>query len=323
MKIIRMHEYGEPSVMRLEDGPLPEPDAGMVRVKADYIGVNFIDIQQRSGQYRVPLPFTPGVEAAGIVDALGDGVTDFQLGQRVVFGFGVKAAYAEYSVAAADKLVPVPDKMDLALATAGLTQGMTAHFLSHDTFPLEPGHTALVHAAAGGTGQLLVQMAKMRGARVIGTVSTPQKLEIAKAAGADEVILYSQQDFEAETKRLTDGRGVDVVYDAVGKDTFEKSLNCLRPRGYMVFYGQASGPVPPFDVLSLGARGSLYITRPTLGHYTATGEETRRRASDVFNWMLAGKLAVTIDRTFPLAEAPTAHTVLAGRATQGKVLLVP
>lgn len=322
MKIIRVHEYGGPEIMRLEDAPIPEPGTGMVRVKIEAIGLNFIDIYQRSGLYRPTLPFTPGQEAAGTVDAVGAGVTEFAVGDRVGYGF-TPGAYAEYALVPVEKLIPIPNEVDTRTAAAILLQGMTAHYLSHDTFPLERTHTALIHAAAGGTGQLLVQIAKIRGARVIGTVSTPEKAATARRAGADEVIIYTEQDFEAETKRLTEGRGVDVVYDSVGKDTFDKSLNCLRPRGYMVLFGQSSGPVPPIDPQILNPKGSLFLTRPSLGHYLLTREEMLRRASDLFRWVSQGELHVMIDRTYPLAEAAEAHRALDGRLTQGKVLLIP
>jgi NADPH:quinone reductase len=322
MKLVRVHEYGGPDVMQLEDAPVPEPGAGMVRVKAEAIGLNFIDIYQRSGVYKPPLPFTPGQEAAGVVDAVGEGVTEFAVGDRVAYCF-ILGAYAEYAIVPAAKLVPVPDEVDMQTAAALLLQGMTAHYLTHDTFPLERTHTTLIHAAAGGTGQLLVQIARICGARVIGTVSTQEKASTVRHIGADEVIIYSEQDFEAEVKRLTDGRGVDVVYDSVGKNTFDKSLNCLRPRGYMVLFGQSSGPVPPFDPQTLNAKGSLFLTRPTLGHYTATRDEVLARASDLFRWVGQGELRVSIDSTFPLAEAADAHRALDGRTTMGKVLLIP
>ena len=322
MKLIRIHEYGGPDIMQLEDAPVPDPGAGTVRVKIEAIGLNFIDIYQRSGAYKPALPFTPGQEAAGTVDAIGEGVTEFAVGDRVAYAFTL-GAYAEYAVVPAAKLVPVPDEVDTLTAAALLLQGMTAHYLTHDTFSLERTHTALVHAAAGGTGQLLVQIAKICGARVIGTVSTQEKASTAMRLGADEVIIYTEQDFEAEVKRLTEGRGVDVVYDSVGKNTFDKSLNTLRPRGYMVLFGQSSGPVAPIDPQILNGKGSLFLTRPTLGHYTATRNELLARASDLFRWVGQGELQVNIDRTYPLAEAAEAHRVLDGRMTQGKVLLIP
>jgi NADPH2:quinone reductase len=322
MKLIRVHEFGGPEIMQLEDAPVPEPKPGTVRVKIEAIGLNFIDIYQRSGLSKPPLPFTPGQEAAGTVDAVGEGVKDFSVGDRVGYSFTL-GAYAEYAVVPADKLVPIPDEVDTRLAAALLLQGMTAHYLTHDTFPLERTHTALIHAAAGGTGQLLVQVAKICGARVIGTVSTQEKASTAMRAGADEVINYAEQDFEAEVKRITEGRGVDVVYDSVGRNTFDKSINCLRPRGYLVLFGHSSGPVAPVDPLMLNTRGSLFLTRPSLGHYTATRVEILARASDLFRWVTQGELQVNIDRTYPLAQAADAHRALDGRTTQGKVLLIP
>ncbi len=322
MKIIRIHEQGGPEVMHLEDAAIPEPGPGMARVKIEAIGVNFIDIYHRNGQYKVALPFTPGMEAAGTVEAVGEGVSLVKPGERVVYAM-TPGAYAEYAVVPAERLVPIPGDMDSRTAASLLLQGMTAHYLTHDTFPLQPGHKALIHAAAGASGQLVVQVAKRRGAYVIGTVSTEQKAEVARQAGVDAVILYTQQDFEAEVKRLTDGKGVDVVYDSVGKDTFDKSLNCLRPRGYMVLCGQASGNVPPFDPQTLNAKGSLFLTRPMLAHYLQTRDELLRRAGDVLNWAARGELKVRIDRTFSLAEAAEAHKALAGRGTMGKLLLVP
>jgi NADPH2:quinone reductase len=322
MKAIRVHTIGGPEVLQFEDVEVPQPRAGEVRVKIHAAGVNYIDTYQRSGLYHVPLPFTPGQEAAGVVDAVGAGVTEFKPGDRVVYASAL-GAYAEYAVVSAERVVAVPDAMDTQHAAAVMLQGMTAHYLACDTFPLKPGDTALIHAAAGGVGLLLTQIAKLRGARVIGTVSTEDKAALAKQMGADEVILYTQTDFETAVKQLTDGKGVDVVYDSVGKTTFDKSLNCLRPRGYLVLFGQSSGPVPPFDPQVLNAKGSLFLTRPTLGHYTRTREELLRRANDLFAWMRAGKLHVRIDCTFPLAEAAQAHRTLQSRTTKGKILLIP
>ena len=322
MKAIRVHEPGDASVMRLEDIALPEPSAGQVRLKITAAGVNFIDSYQRSGAYKLDLPFTPGMEGAGVVDAAGEGVTAFAPGDRAAFGFTL-GSYAEYAVVPAEKLVPVPEGVDLKLAAGALLQGMTAHYLSHSTFPLEPGQTALIHAAAGGTGALLVQMAKHRGARVIGTAGSPEKAQVAREAGADEVILYRETDFEAEVKRLTDGRGVDVVYDSVGRDTFDKGLNLLRRRGMMVLFGQSSGAVAPVDPQTLNAKGSIFLTRPSLGHYTATQAEMLERAAAVFGGMRDGWLKLRIDRALPLAQAADAHIALTSRATIGKVLLLP
>lgn len=322
MHAIRMHGYGGPEVLRYEEAPLPEPGVGEARVKIDAVGVNYVDIYQRRGQYPDPLPVTPGREAAGVVDVVGPGVSDVQPGARVVYAMHV-GSYAEYAVVPAWKLVPIPEALDERLAAAAMLQGLTAHYLTHSTYPLQLGDTALVHAAAGGVGLLLVQMAKRRGAWVIGTVSTGEKACLAREAGADEVILYTEVDFEAETKRLTNGRGVNVVYDSVGQTTFDKSLDCLRPRGYLVLYGQSSGPVPPLNPQVLSTKGSLYLTRPNLMHYTLDRAELLKRAGDLFDWITAGKLTVRIDTTFSLAEATLAHRYLEERRTRGKVLLIP
>jgi len=322
MKAIRVHEFGGPEVLSYEDVPLPEPGPGEARVRIEVAGVNFIDVYHRTGLYPGQLPITLGVEGAGVVDAVGPGVSEVRPGDRVAYAMQ-PGSYAEYAVVQAWKLVPVPDDLETRQAAAVMLQGMTAHYLSHSTYPLKPGDTALVHAAAGGVGHLLVQMARRRGARVIGTVSTEEKARLAREAGADEVILYTQVDFEEEVRRLTGGRGVHVVYDSVGKTTFDKSLNCLARRGYLVLYGQSSGPVGPFDPQILNAKGSLFLTRPSLGHYVADRGELLGRASDLFAWMIAGELQVRIDRTFPLAEAGEAHRYLEGRQTKGKVLLIP
>lgn len=322
MKAIRVHQFGEADTMRYEEAPLPEPKAGEVRIQLAAAGLNFIDIYHRSGAYAMPTPFIPGLEGAGTVDAVGAGVTDLRPGDRVAYP-SQPSSYAEYVVVPADRTVPVPDDIDLNTAAAAMLQGMTAHYYATSTYPIQPGDKVLVHAAAGGVGQLLVQMAKLRGGWVVGTVSTEEKARVAKAAGADEVIRYTEQDFEEEVKRLTEGRGVDVVYDSVGKTTFDKSLNCLRPRGYMVLCGQASGAVPPIDPQILNQRGSLYLTRPSLGPYIATREELLQRAEDIFGWIQAGKLKVQVDQTFPLAEAAEAHRYMEARKTKGKVLLIP
>jgi NADPH2:quinone reductase len=322
MKAIRIHEHGGPEVLRYEDVPAPSPGAGQAAVRMEAAGVNFIDIYFRTGLYKTDLPFTCGQEAAGVVTAVGPDVANVKAGDRVAY-CGVQGAYAEQAVVPAARLVKVPDGVETKVAAALMVQGMTVHYLTHSTFALAAGHTALIHAAAGGVGLLLVQVAKMLGARVIGTCSTPEKAERARQAGADEVILYSKQDFQAEVKRLTDNRGVDVVYDGVGKATWEGSLNCLRPRGMLVFFGNASGPVPPFDPLLLSKHGSLFVTRPTLAHYVATREELEKRSSDLFSWAAAGKLKVHIGVTLPLAEAAEAQRRLAGRETSGKVLLLP
>jgi NADPH2:quinone reductase len=322
MKTVRVHQYGGLEALKYEDVPLPEPKEGEARVKIEAIGVNFIDIYHRIGGYQGSLPLTLGQEAAGTVDAVGPNVTEVKPGDRVVFA-SVQGAYAEYAIAPAWRLVPIPSAVSAQQATAVMLQGMTAHYLTFSTYPLKEGETALVHAAGGGTGQLLVQIAKRRGARVIGTVSTEEKAMLARQAGIDEVILYTQVDFEAEVKRLTNNKGVDVVYDSVGKDTFDKSLNCLRKRGYMVLYGASSGAVPPLDPQTLNAKGSIFLTRPFLGHYTSDRAELLWRVNDLFDWIAAGELKVRIDRTFPLSESAEAHRYLEGRQSKGKILLIP
>ena len=321
MKAVRVHAHGGPEVLSVDDVPVPEPGPGQARVKIAAAGVNFIDTYHRKGLYRGQLPLTLGQEAAGTVDALGDGVTEVRLGDRVVYA-SVQGSDAEYAVVPAARLVPIPSGVSFEQAAAAMLQGLTAHYLATSTFPLKPGDTALVHAAAGGVGHLLVQIAKLRGARVIGTAST-SKLELARTAGADEVIDYTKEDFEAEVKRLTGGQGLPVVYDSVGATTFDKSLRCLRPRGYMVLYGQSSGPVPPLDPQVLNSGGSLYLTRPTLGHYIATREELQQRADELFGWIAAGQVEVRIDKSFPLAQVAEAHRYLEDRQTKGKVLLMP
>lgn len=322
MKAIRVHQYGGVEVMKYEDIPVPEPGAGEARVKIEAIGLNYIDVYQRTGLYQLKLPFTLGMEAAGVVDAVGGNVTDVKVGDRVAYSM-VPGAYAEYAVIPSSRLVPVPKNIESRSAAATMLQGKTAHYLTHSTYPLKTGDTALVHAAAGGVGLLLVQIAKRRGATVFGTVSTDEKARLAREAGADEIILYTEKDFVGEVKRLTNGRGLNVVYDSVGQSTFEKSLDCLRPRGYMVLFGASSGPVPPFNLGTLAAKGSLFVTRPTLAHYAITREELLQRANDLFNWIAAGQLKLRIDKTFPLAEATEAHRQLEGRKTTGKVLLIP
>lgn len=322
MKAILVHEPGGPEAMRYEDAPLPEPKAGEARVKIEAIGVNFIDIYHRTGQYKLDRPFTPGSEAAGVVDAVGEGVTEVKKGDRVAYAMQI-GAYAEYAIVPAWKLVSVPDTVESETAAAVLLQGMTAHYLTHSTFPVEPGHSVLIQAAAGGVGLLLTQMAKRRGAYVIGTVSTEEKEQLARKAGADAIIRYTEQDFVKETKRLTDGKGVHVVYESVGKTTFEGSLDSLRPRGYLVLFGQSSGAVPPFDPQILNAKGSLFLTRPSLGPYVADRDELLWRAGDLFRWIADGELDVRIDRTVPLAEVAEAHRALENRETSGKVVLIP
>jgi NADPH2:quinone reductase len=322
MQAIRVSATGGPDALRLEDIPTPDPGPGQVRIKVETVGVNFVEIYQRKGQYKLPLPFTPGGEAAGTVDALGPDVTDIHIGERVAT-VDARGSYAQYALVQADHAVPLPDGVSAEIAAAVMTQGVTAHFLTHSVFRLEAGQTALVHAAAGGVGQLLVQIAKKRGARVIGTAGSVEKAQIARDLGADEIILYNETDFEAETKRLTNGSGVDVVYDSVGRTTFERGLNVLKPRGLMALFGQSSGPVAPLDPQILNAKGSLYLTRPTYRDYLATREELLWRAQDIFGWIAAGELRIRIDKTFPLAEAPAAHQYLEDRKTQGKVVLRP
>lgn len=322
MRAVRIHETGGPEVLRLEtiDDPIPGPGEAVVRVEA--VGVNFIEIYVRKGIYPAPLPSTPGEEGAGTVTAVGPGVTHVGVGDRVV-SYNLKGSYAERAVVAADRLVAVPDDVSTRDAAAVLLQGMTAHYLVTSVYALQPGDTCLVHAAAGGVGLLLCQMAKRRNAIVIGTVSSEEKATLAREAGADEVILYTQQDFVAEVARITRGKLVQVVYDSVGATTFEKSLACIAPRGMMALFGQSSGVVPPFDPLLLLRRGSLFMTRPTIAHYAASRDELVWRAGDVLGWVRDGSLAVRIDRALPLAEAAEAHRALEGRRTTGKVLLVP
>jgi NADPH2:quinone reductase len=304
------------------DLPVPQPRPNQALVKLAAAGVNYIDVYLREGRYPAQLPFVLGQEGAGVVTSVGAEVYSVRPGDRVAWT-SVLGAYAEYAAVPADRLVTIPKGVSDNQAAAAMLQGMTAHYLSHDTYPLKRGETALVHAAAGGVGLLLVQMAHAIGARVIATVSTGQKAALAREAGADEVILYTEADFEAETKRLTGGRGVDVVYDSVGKTTFDKGLNVLRPRGMMVLYGGSSGPVPPFDLVALSQKGSLYVTRPSLGSYIATREELLARSGALFAMIGAGTLRLRIEHTYPLAEARQAHRDLEGRKTTGKLLLIP
>lgn len=299
---------------------MPEPGPGQARVKVAAVGINFIEIYQRSGQYKQPLPWTPGGEAAGVVDAVGPGVTGVKVGDRVATSTFV-GAYAEYALANAWQLAIVPDNVDLKVAAAAMLQGMTAHYLTHSTYPLKQGESALIYAAAGGVGGLLTQIAKMRGAHTLCAVGSEAKAAEARSLGADEIILYRQVDIAQETRRLTDGKGVAVVYDSVGKDTFDASLNSLAPRGYMALFGQSSGAVSPLDPQILNSKGSLFLTRPTLAHYITTPEEFRWRSSDILNWISEGKLKVRIARTFPLAQAGEAHSYLASAQALGKILL--
>jgi len=322
MRAIRVHELGGPEVLRLEtvDDPIPGPREVVVRLEA--IGVNFMEIYQRKGIYKVPLPFTPGEEGAGTVTAVGPGVVDVKVGDRVV-SYNLKGAYAELARVDADRLVAIPDGLSARDAAAAMLQGMTAHYLATSVYALKPGDRCLVHAAAGGVGLLLCQVAKRRNAIVIGTVSTEEKAKLARQAGADEVIIYSKQEFVAEVARITDGKLVQVVYDSVGATTYLKSLECLAPRGMLALFGQSSGLVPPFDPLLLMRRGSLFLTRPTLVHYAATRDELVWRASDVLGWVRDGSLSLRVDREVPLVHAAEAHRALEGRRTTGKVLLVP
>lgn len=320
MKAIRVHATGGPDVMRLEDVPVPAPGPGQVLVRVEAAGVNFVDVYQRKGLYPVSLPFTPGREAAGVVERTGEGVTTCRPGDRVV-AESLIGGYAEYALAAAERVVLLPDKIASRLAAAVILQGLTAHYLAISTYPLRPGDTCLVHAAAGGVGLLLCQIASRRGARVIGTVSTEEKARLAREAGAHEVILYTKDDFQTETRRITDGAGVQVVYDSVGHTTFLKGLDCLAPRGLMALYGQSSGPVGPFDPQLLNQKGSLFLTRANLAHYVSTRPELLQRTAELFGWVADGSLAVRIGREFPLAAAAEAHTELEARRTTGKVLL--
>lgn len=322
MKAVRVQQFGGLEALKVDDIPMAEPGEGEARVKVEAIGVNFLDIYQRIGRYQGSLPFTLGQEAAGVVDAVGPDVIGLKPGDRVAYA-SVQGSYAEYAIVPAWRLVPIPEGLDAQDAAAAMVQGITAHYLAFSTYPLKAGDTALVHAAGGGTGQMLVQVAKHCGARVIGTVSTEEKAMVAREAGADEVILYTQTDFEAEVKRLTNNAGVEVVYDSVGKDTFDKSLNCLKRRGMMVLYGASSGPVPPLDPQVLNAKGSLYLTRPYIGHYTVDRAELLERANDVFKWLTTGQLKIRIDKTFPLSEVAEAHRYLEGRQSKGKILLIP
>jgi NADPH2:quinone reductase len=322
MKAIQVKQPGGPEALELVELPVPEPKASEAVVKLAASGVNFIDVYQREGRYKVALPFVLGQEGAGVVTAIGGDVKSVKKGDRVAWT-GVLGGYAEYAAVPADRLVAIPAGVTDSQAAAAMLQGMTAHYLCHDTYPLKRGETALVHAAAGGVGLLLVQMAHDIGARVLATVSTEEKAKLAREAGADEIIFYTKSDFEAETKRLTNGQGVHVVYDSVGKTTFEKGLNVLRPRGFMVLFGGSSGAVPPFDLIALSQKGSLYVTRPTLGHYIATREELMARSSAVFGMITSGKLKLRIEHTYALGEAQQAHRDLEGRKTTGKLLLMP
>jgi NADPH2:quinone reductase len=320
MRCIQVDAPGGPEAMRLVDVPAPAPGPGQALVRLAASGVNFVDVYFRTGLYKADAPVRLGSEGAGTVEAIGSGVTEVAVGDRVAWAM-IRGSYAEQAVVPAAMLVPIPDDIDFVTAAGILLQGMTAHYLTQSTFPLKPGDACLVHAAAGGTGALIAQMAHAAGARVFGTVSTDAKAAIAKAAHVDHVIHYTTEDFAAEVKRLTDGRGVDVVYDSVGQATFERSLISLRPRGTLALFGQSSGPVPPFDPTILNAKGSLYLTRPSLAHYIATRDELLWRARDVFGGLQSGALTFRLQQTFPLAQAADAHRLLEGRGTMGKVVL--
>ena len=321
MKAIQVHKSGGPEVLTLVDTAVPTPKPGEVVVKISVSGVNYIDVYYREGRYPASLPFVNGQEASGVVSEVGNQADSWKVGDRVAY-VGVLGSYAEYAAVPAGRLVRVPPAITHEQAAAAMLQGMTAHYLIFSAYPLKKGETALIHAAAGGVGGLLVQIAKMVGARVIATTGSEDKARLARQAGADEVVIYTQQDFETETKRLTDGKGVHVIYDGVGQSTFEKDLNILRPRGYLVLFGAASGPVPPFDLVRLSQKGSLFLTRPTLFHYTATREELDWRASDVFKMIADGKLKLRIEHTYRLEQAQQAHRDLEGRKTTGKLLLI-
>jgi NADPH:quinone reductase len=322
VKAIRVHRVGGPEVLELEEVPQPSPGPGEAVVGLEAIGVNFVETYYRRGLYSTSLPFTPGGEGAGRVVAVGEGVTEVRTGDRVA-SVNFQGAYAQLARCPTERLVLLPDALETTTAAALMLQGITAHYLATSTFPLSHGAWCLIHAAAGGVGLLLSQIARARGARIIGTVSTPEKAELARAAGVHEVVLYTRQDFVSEVRRITGGRGVSVVYDSVGKATFDGSLNSLAARGMLVLFGQSSGPVAPFDPQLLNSKGSLYLTRPTLAHYVATSDELRARTKELFEWVESGRLSVRVDRTYPLAEAAAAQRALESRGTTGKVLLIP
>jgi NADPH2:quinone reductase len=322
MKAIRVNAPGGPEVLHYEDVADPTPKAGEATVKVDAAGINYIDVYQRSGQYKLNLPLTLGLEAGGTVTAVGPNVTEVKVGDKVAYT-GVAGAYAQYAAVPAARLVTLPAGLSTRQGAAAMLQGLTAHYLACSTYPLKSGDTCLVHAAAGGVGLLLCQIAKMRGARVIGTVSTEEKSKLARDAGASDVILYTKQDFEAEVKRLTDGKGLQVVYDSVGQTTFDKGFNCLAPRGMMALYGQSSGPIGPFDLGVLNAKGSLFVTRPSLNHHIITRADLLERSNELLGWIRDGKLKLRTEFEFPLKDAADAHRALEGRKTTGKVLLIP
>ena len=320
MKAVRVHTLGGPEVLTYEDVDEPRPGAGEAVVKIAASGVNYLDVQYRIGRVKAPLPFVIGSEASGVVTEIGSGVTEVKVGDRVGWAMTL-GSYAEYASVPAWKLVVLPAGLDMQVAAGVMLQGLTAHYLTHSTFALKPGDTALVHAAAGGVGSVIVQVARIIGARVLATAGTEAKAELARQAGAHDVIVYTKQDFEAEVKRLTGGRGVDVVYDSVGKDTFDKSLNCLRPRGMLALFGFSSGLVPPFDPAILGTKGSLFLTRPGLNQYMATRDELLSRMTTIFEWLASGALKIRIGHVFPMSDARRAHEDLEARRTTGKVLL--
>ncbi len=322
MKAIVIEQYGGAEALQYKEVDKPAPNHGEALVKLSATGLNFIDVYHRTGLYPLPLPFIPGNEGAGTVEAIGEGVTEIAVGDRVAYA-GAMGAYAEYTIVPANRLIKLPEQIDEKSAAAAMLQGMTAHYLVYSTYQLKSGDTALVHAAAGGVGLLLIQMAKRIGARVIGTCSTPAKAELAREAGADEIILYTEKDFEEEVKRLTGGKGLQVVYDSVGKTTFLKSLKCLAPRGLLALFGQSSGSVEPFNPALLSQQGSVFLTRPSLFHYIAERAELEWRAGDVLGWVASGELKLRIEKTFVLAKAAEAHRELEGRKTTGKVLLIP
>jgi NADPH:quinone reductase len=322
MKAIQISAIGGPEVLQLTELPIPEPGPGQVLIRIEAVGVNFVELYFRKGTYKATLPFVPGSEAAGTVEKLGPGVAGFEEGDPVA-SVSVVGSYAEYALVPATALIKVPSRLSPEKAAAAMLQGMTAHYLTYSTYPLKAGDTVLVHAGAGGVGMLLTQIASRLGARVFTTVSTREKAELSREAGATEVILYTEQDFEAEVKRLTGNKGVDVVYDSVGKTTFDKSLNCLRPRGMLVLFGASSGPVPPFDLIQLSGKGSLFVTRPTVWHYIATHAELEWRAAKVLDWVATGELKLRMEHMYPLAEAAQAQFDLEARKTTGKILLEP
>ena len=322
MKAIQFKETGGPEVLQPVELPIPEPGPGQVLIRVEAVGVNFIEIYFRKGTYKATLPVTPGAEAAGTIEKLGPGVTGFSEGELVA-SVSVQGSYAEYALVPAAQLVKVPSRLSPEKAAAAMLQGMTAHYLAYSTWELKAGQTALVHAGAGGVGLLLTQIATRLGAKVITTVSTKEKAELSREAGASEVILYTEQDFEAEVKRITGGKGVDVVYDSVGKTTFEKSLNCLRPRGMLALFGASSGPVAPFDPILLSGKGSLYLTRPTLWHYLGSRQELEWRAGKILDWVATGELKLRMEHIYPLEQAAQAQIDLEARRTTGKILLEP